>query len=551
MKVNNIVPTLFSAAALTSLGQAASSNTTIPDCGGYTKLYGNDSSIVSSIIFNETFRNETKNKLVNAVKIPTITEADFPDPADEPDFEGWQVFKKFHQQLEKDFPKVWSNLNVETVNEFSLIITWNGTDESLKPNVFSAHQDVVPIDNYTLAAWEHEPFSGYWDGTYVWGRGSFDDKNMLISMLQSMEYILENEPEFNPNRTVILVSGCDEEISGYYGAAYINKVLLERYGENGIYSIIDEGGNAITNLTGVWVAAPGVSEKGLMNLEISINGTGGHASTPPDHTNIGIAAQLITTIEDNKFPVQYTNENPISQFFTCIIDKSPLIPKTIKQTFANAFTNDTANEAAISFIQSFGGEYGEYFIRGSQAVDVIDAGNGDNQLPTFTSLTINSRIAPESNSMEQIIKFGANAASVALKNGLGLVIQNNTRIPCTRKGCIVVDVTSIFEPSPVSPTNDVWDQLAGTIRGYFEDVVFPHVFGEDKNTTLYVAPSLMTANSDSKHYWNLTENIYRYQPGFANFNLTGLLHAADEHIDLDTVMHAVGFFYEYIHILSQ
>lgn len=47
---------------------------------------------------------------------------------------------------------------------------------------------------------------------------------------------------FKPTRTLVLAFGFDEEIGGQNGAEYIGKYLLEKYGENGLAMIIDEGG---------------------------------------------------------------------------------------------------------------------------------------------------------------------------------------------------------------------------------------------------------------------------------------------------------------------
>ena len=54
-------------------------------------------------------------------------------------------------------------------------------------------------------------------------------------------------------------------------------------------------------------------------------------------------------------------------------------------------------------------------------------------------------------------------------------------------------------------------------------------------------------STDTAHYWNLTENIYRYQPGFAMDDTLSTIHSVNEHINFDTVMHVVGFTYGYIH----
>jgi hypothetical protein len=48
-----------------------------------------------------------------------------------------------------------------------------------------SHYDVVPAPNSTADRWTHPAFSGYNDGTYIWGRGSVDDKTLLVAQCMS------------------------------------------------------------------------------------------------------------------------------------------------------------------------------------------------------------------------------------------------------------------------------------------------------------------------------------------------------------------------------
>lgn len=56
------------------------------------------------------------------------------------------------------------------------------------------------------------------------------------------------------------------------------------------------------------------------------------------------------------------------------------------------------------------------------------------------------------------------------------------------------------------------------------------------------AISLLTANSDSKYYWNLTENIYRFIPG--RLALMKNPHTVDERIHIDAHIETIKFFYK-------
>lgn len=85
--------------------------------------------------------------------------------------------------------------------------------------MFMAHQDVVP--GGPPEKWTHPPFEPYYDGKYLFGRGSSDCKNNLVGILSTVESLLEQE--WRPHRTLILAFGFDEETGGVRGAGSITK----------------------------------------------------------------------------------------------------------------------------------------------------------------------------------------------------------------------------------------------------------------------------------------------------------------------------------------
>jgi carboxypeptidase PM20D1 len=57
-------------------------------------------------------------------------------------------------------------------------------DPKAPPIALLAHQDVVPIAPGTEGDWQVPPFSGEVKDGFIWGRGSWDDKGNLFSMLR-------------------------------------------------------------------------------------------------------------------------------------------------------------------------------------------------------------------------------------------------------------------------------------------------------------------------------------------------------------------------------
>ncbi|MRR52350.1 MAG: M20/M25/M40 family metallo-hydrolase, partial [Rhodocyclaceae bacterium] len=88
---------------------------------------------------------------------------------------------KLHTQLQLRFPLAHANLKRESIDDLSLLYTWEGKQPDLAPVLFTAHQDVVPVDPAQMDAWQQPPFSGALTEGAVWGRGALDTKSTLVS----------------------------------------------------------------------------------------------------------------------------------------------------------------------------------------------------------------------------------------------------------------------------------------------------------------------------------------------------------------------------------
>ncbi len=170
---------------------------------------------------------------------------------------------------EADLYHRFSKLDIKKVNTYGIVITWKGAEESLKPYLFMAHQDVVPVPDATVSRWKYPPYSAHYDGRYIWGRGATDCKNNLIGVLEAFEELLKKG--YSPKRTILAGFGFDEEISGWQGAANIAKHLEKQWGRHSIDLIIDEGGLGIKDMYGAKFALPALGEKGRSYWVLSSN----------------------------------------------------------------------------------------------------------------------------------------------------------------------------------------------------------------------------------------------------------------------------------------
>ena len=187
-----------------------------------------DAQPTSDVPMNEIAAAE---RLAGALQIQTIS------PEDPAGFDSLP-FLQFHAYLEENFPNVHSTLTWETVNEYSLLYRWEGSDPSLKPMALLAHIDVVPVEPGTEDTWTHGAYSGLIEDGFIWGRGALDMKNILIASLEAAEMLIVGG--FQPRRTIYFAFGHDEEIGGQNGAVAIS-ALLESRGIR-LDHVLDEGG---------------------------------------------------------------------------------------------------------------------------------------------------------------------------------------------------------------------------------------------------------------------------------------------------------------------
>ena len=147
-------------------------------------------------------------------------------------------------ELRESFPLVHERAELTLINDYSLLFRIAGSDPSLKPVMFMGHMDVVPVDDVTLAEWSHDPFAGKVVDGEIWGRGTIDNKLSVMSFLEAIEALIRDG--FEPERSLYLSFGHDEEVGGQDGA----KAVAEHLKEQGVEFefVVDEGGAILDGL---------------------------------------------------------------------------------------------------------------------------------------------------------------------------------------------------------------------------------------------------------------------------------------------------------------
>lgn len=490
---------------------------------------------MDAYIASPKFVNETAARMAGAIQIPSQSYDDLGPVGED---KRWDVMFDLAEYLEKTFPLTHTTLKLEKINTHGLLYTWQGSNEDLKPTVFMAHQDVVPVAESTVDQWTHPPFSGFFDGKYIWGRGSADCKNNLVGILEAVELLID--AGFQPKRTLILSFGFDEETSGKEGAQHLANALISRYGKNGGAVIVDEGAGYST-IWGTPFALPAVAEKGYIDVEIIVRMPGGHSSIPPVHNGIGVIAELAMLIEANRYEPHLHTENPFLGLLQCGAAHSPEFPSKLKKLLPSHNGAVCSKKDKLALEAAKEGDMVKYLFTTSASPDVIGGGVKNNALPERTRLLVNHRVNVGDHTSDVQERLKKLAQQVADKhnltvNAFGDVIETPRSITLNTN-------KDVLEPAPVTPTsvNGVtpYSVLSGTTRA---------LYGEK----LLMAPGLSTGNTDTRFYWDLTPHIFRFEPGWdpENEGFSGI-HTVDEKIGVSAHIKGIQWYSLFIRNMDE
>ncbi|KAJ8140412.1 hypothetical protein OY671_006396 [Metschnikowia pulcherrima] len=502
--------------------------------------FATDNSTVLKILRDETYRQESVARLAAAVQVDTQVTDNLPDVDEAP--EKWMQFAGFHEYLETQFPRIYEASKVYKVNTWGLVFHWKGSNDKLKPLLLMAHQDVVPVQKDTLKDWTYPPFEGHYDGKFVYGRGASDCKNSLVAVMEAVDLLIKEK--YTPERGVLIAFGFDEEASGIHGASQISKFLEEKFGRDSVYAIIDEGPGLLKDaMTGSLVAAPATGEKGYTDIRVDLFMKGGHSSIPPDHGAIGIMGELAYNIEQDQYSPLLTKENPLLHYMQCMaVNSGDKLGKLQKKTILRAGYDKVANGKVVNALSQ--NRLTKYLIKTSQAIDKVAGGEKANALPEDVSLVVNHRVAIGTEVAVVQEHFLSRVIALAEKYGMDVEAFGKPVYSAKHSaGQFRVETFGHnLEYAPVTPaTGKVWEYLAATTRHVFEDLWFNNTLGYP----LVTAPSLMPANTDTRYYWNLTRNIFRYSPMTVDM-FQNNIHSVDEKIEFDGHLQLTAWYYEYI-----
>lgn len=441
------------------------------------------------------------------LRIPTVSRDD-PALFDRKPFEQWVP------ALRKLYPLTMSAFELQRIDEFGLLMRWAGADAALQPVVLMAHHDVVPTDGQK---WTYPPFAAEVHDGQIWARGTLDNKLCFCGCMEAFEHLLAEG--YVPPRDIWFFSSCCEESAGPTADHAVQ--WLEDHDVHP-YMVLDEGGAVATGVP-LGVSSPmamvGVSEKGHIDLTVSAQAAGGHASAPSRNDATRLLVRAVERI------CAHPGKPQVADAVAAMLKEL-----SARGSFAYrmVFANMWLFRPLVGRILASGSETGP-MVRSTYALTQLMGSPARNVLPSQASANLNVRIAP----------FEGVAAALDRARKQAQAECSSSGVP---DDCITVGFSKdslINEPSPFSPYDDAaFDYIRRCVAG-----VYPEAG---------VCPYVQSSCSDARSFTKICHRVYR----FAAFIYSpeareGLIHGTDERIAVEDYKRGVKFYVAFVRGLAQ
>jgi len=373
-----------------------------------------------------------------------------------------------------------SRLHESSPGRTSLVAHWGEASSAEPALLIHGHLDVVPAQ---ASDWQVDPFAGEIQdcpegGLSLWGRGAVDMKDfdaMVLSVVRARQ-----RAGLAPSRRIVLAFTADEEAGGHLGAQKLIEDMPEEF--EGVTEAIGEVGGFSTTIRGRRLYLIEAAEKGMAWMRLTARGTAGHGSMINHDNAVARLAAAVARIGTHEWPVQLT---PTMQ--------------TLLASVAELVGTEATPENAESLIEEFGpaARMIGATLRHVTNPTMLGAGYKVNVIPTEATAHVDGRFLPGYED-----EFFAELARLC-GEGVDIEFLSNQR-------------------SWQSP-----------YEGRVVDAIARSLLAEDPEAA--IAPYLMSAGTDAKHFTKLGIRTF----GFAPLRLpealdfTGLFHGVDERVPLD------------------
>ncbi len=415
------------------------------------------------------------------------------------EFTNQAAYDEFYQVLEREFPLLHARAKRMTFGSGCFVYVIEGKNAQ-KNVMLMSHHDVVDGDD----TWETNPFDAVEKDGSLWGRGTIDTKTPLFAELQACEELLTEGYEFDGVNLYIGSSNNEEKC----GDGMV--LATEYFRENGIRfaAVLDEGGAITTGMI------PGVEQKSAMvavheksrhvyRCVTKLN-TKGHGGLNPNKDNALVRMSAFID-EVNKAKIYKGSFSPeVKATFTehapymsiplnALFGNFGLFGSLIKRIMLGIPQTSTMLSTEISFTTMFAGSKEDVQVKAKE----VEA-------------TMFLRCVREDDllkGLEKIKKIGEK---------YGVEIEEVLRDYC----------------EPTDFTKEPYQVLKTVLNENFPDVI--------------VAPFLLTAGTDARHFTGIADSILRFAPIDLDKAQYASIHGANEHIKINNVGECVCFYKEFV-----
>jgi acetylornithine deacetylase/succinyl-diaminopimelate desuccinylase-like protein len=351
-----------------------------------------------------------------------------------------------------------------------------------------SHVDTVLA---TPQDWTHDPWSGDLHDGYVWGRGALDMKSQTAAEVVAALSLARSgwRPAAGDLLVVVVV---EEEVGGELGAMWMcehhpDKVRCDY--------LLNEGAGPVIPYDGGRVYGVCVAEKGVFRFNLTTEGVAGHASIPKIGDNALLKmAPLLQRMRDSQPSFDLTDG-----------------PRALLEGLGVAANGNPA--AALERLRERDARLAtlvEPLLGVTLAPTIISASEKINVIPASAELRVDCRIPPG---------LGEEEALARIREVLG---DEGYRLEFTER--------VVGNQSPVS--SPLMDVIAGWVA--------------EHDPGARVVPTILSGFTDSRTFRDAFPECVAY--GFFPhrhmtwYDVSPLIHAADERIDIRDLGFAAAFF---------
>jgi len=255
--------------------------------------------------------------------------------------------------------------------------------------------------------------------------------------------------------------------------------------------LVDEGTMILTDapfpgLGGVTLALVGCSEKGYLDVKVTCEGAPGHSSLPlPGDTSITVMGKAIAALHSTPMPTHFDSESPMRKMLDGM---APYMSFPWRILMCNLWLSAPLVKAVI---MSKGGGAAA-MMRTTTVMTIAKAGDKANVVPPKGELIINHRLHPYDTAAEVLAHDRKVLSGIKIKDPYA---NDESKKP----------LQIAAEPAWHGPKNEA----SPVQRGPNFDLIAA------TNSEVYgvaTVPSIMVAATDTPHYVDLCDEVYRFSP---------------------------------------